>query len=141
MEHKLQSEIITEIDSLINEFKMEEARVRLGKLDHGKIPSKDRAAFAALARRSGELKLALKILQPNIFGVGSPAYADVIEYASSVRRLGLINQALILLERAPDLPETHLNRAFCYIHYWDYKKAQVELQAFLSNQGLSSKQH
>ena len=140
MDHKLNSEIISEIDSLINDFKMEGAKKRLDKIDHSTLPEKDRAPFASLARRSGNYKLALKILQPNIYGVGTPKYDDLIEYASSVRRLGLINQALILLERAPDLPKTHLNRAFCYIHYWDYEKAQVELIAFLKSPELSKKQ-
>ncbi len=135
----LYSDIFKEIDALINSFQIEEARQRLTKLDASKIPKKDRAQMASLARRSGELKLAIKILQPNVFGAGRPEYDDLIEYASSVRKLGLINQALILLERAPEYPKTHLNRAFCHIHYWNYKKAQSELEKFLNHEELATK--
>ncbi len=119
---------------------MDEALLRLKQLDISEIPKKFRADMASLARRLGEIKLAVRILQPNVYGVGRPEYEDLIEYASLIRRLGLTNQAMKLLDRAPEIPKTHLNRALCHIYYWNYQQAEEELGSFLKFKNLGAQE-
>ncbi len=136
--HQL-SDLFDEIDALINAHEIDQAKYLLARLEVKSLPEKSRGKFASLARRSGMWKLALRILQANVFGVGAPDPDDLIEYASSLRRLGLINQALILLNRTPESAKKHLNKAFCYVHLWDYPAAQVELEYYLKHENLNLK--
>ncbi len=134
------SELFDSIDSLINALEIDEAKKLLVQIEVKNLPEKSRGKFASLARRSGLWKLALRMLQPNIFGVGTPDSDDIIEYASSLRHLGLLNQSLILLNRTPESAKKHLNKAFIYVHLWDYRAAQVELEYYLQQTNLSIKE-
>ncbi len=134
------SELYDKIDELINAHEIDQAKYLLVRLEVKSLPEKSRGKFAGLARRSGMWKLALRILQPNVFGVGAPDPDDISEYASSLRRLGLINQSLILLNRTPESPKKHLNKSFCFIHLWNYPAAQKELELYLAYPDLSLKE-
>ncbi len=111
----------------------------LKEINFAKIPERDLAGVASVARRVGLLKDSLKILQNQIYGTGHASPLEIIEYASGLRKLGLINQALTLLSRVKEHEQASLHTAFCHINRWDYKSAQNELIQYLDNQKLDAK--
>ncbi|MCB0377264.1 MAG: hypothetical protein KDD33_02110 [Bdellovibrionales bacterium] len=125
-------ELRQDIDKLIVSFEVKKAQSLLKAMDIKSIPKKMRADFAALARRAGSYRLALRILNSNVYGADEASAEDTIEYASSLRRLGLINQALNLLKRVEHYPTSFLHQAFCHMHLWDYKSSQDCFIEFLS---------
>lgn len=137
---KFSQDLLDQIDAMIKSHEIEGARNLLSKITLSKVPSGKKAELASLARRAGNFKLGLKILSKNIFGVGQPEHADLMEYVGSLRRLGLINQAMELLSRSERTADSCLNEAFCYVQLWDYEKACERLQETLTFKGLSPTQ-
>lgn len=119
------------IDALIRAFHLAEAREQLNQIVIAEIPFEMRARIAQLSRRCDDIPRAIKILTPNIFGVAETRDEDLIEYASTIRRAGLIHQSLRLLERVKKHPLVHLHRGFCHINVWQYREAKAELETYL----------
>ncbi|MCJ8276240.1 MAG: hypothetical protein MJK18_05310 [Bdellovibrionales bacterium] len=132
--------MIQKIDQLVSNYNIEQAKVEFQKVSWDKTPRELCASAASLARRLDNPKGALKILHNNIYGTESPTPADIIEYSSSLRTLGLINQALTLLDRVPPTTTVHLHKAFCYITQWDYDLALEELDNYIKDPSLTKKQ-
>lgn len=103
------------------------------------IPSDLVGEFARLARQAHLYKEALEILHDHIHGARKPSAPLLLEYASSLRRLGMINQCLQLLKRF-EHPEKYLHEAYCHIHRWDYQKASVCLTHFLNQKSASERE-
>jgi len=135
------SQFCEEVDALIRAFKLAEARAKLEKLVLADIPFENRAELAQLARRCDDIPRALKILSPNVFEVARPSDGDLIEYASTIRRAGLIHQSLRLLGRVQNHPLVHLHRGFCHINVWQYREAKAELEQYLKSGDPADYQH
>lgn len=125
------SELYKSIDSLIVDYKTNDALKLLEGVSQVKIPDSQRALFAALARRLARPKMALKILHPNVLDLRHAKAEDIVEYATNLRRLGLIHQCRRVLGSSASTPLKNLHLAFCSIHHWDYPAAQQELQEYL----------
>lgn len=124
-------ELFKSIDRLIVDYKTNEALKILEGVAQAKIPDSQRAAFAALARRLARPKMALKILHPNVLDIRTAKSEDAVEYATNLRRVGLINQCRRVLETVNSERSKFLHLAFCSIHQWDYARALDELQEYL----------
>jgi len=129
-----------EIEELLAGYHLQDAVVRLKALDFAEIPPHLRADFASLARRAHLYKEAIKMLQDRIYGGGRPEDKDLMEYASSIRKLGMVQQCLNLLERVSEHKEKYLYQGFCHVHNWDYLKAQECFEKFLMQGGLSERE-
>ena len=129
------------IDRLVSEYKITEAKLLLRKIPVEEIPAKLRAEFAQLARRLGLHQRALKYLHGLIYDMTPEAsMADKIEYASTIRRLGMINHSKAILDGLDSVPEKWLYNSFCSIHLWNYSQASIELSEYLKFDQLSTKQ-
>src|SRR5688572_23070050 len=97
---------IADAERLIREGKAEAARKLLGDLSPRKIPRPLAVSVANLYRRMGLMHLALKLLAP--FVRPSPRRPLVatdpekLEYAASLIRLGVVNEAVRLLDSVDD---------------------------------------
>jgi len=130
------AETLKSIEELIKGHKIQAARQILSAIPIGEIPGDYRGRFAQLARRCDDISRALRILNPNIYEVPKPTVPDLIEYASTIRRAGLVNQSLLILDRVPNSNEAHLHRAFAHITLCNYAKAKDHLELYLLAPGL-----
>ncbi|MCB9072824.1 MAG: hypothetical protein H6623_04315 [Bdellovibrionaceae bacterium] len=126
--------------SLVDSLQLDKATKALKSLATEDIPRELRRDFAVLARRSHLYNIALRILQPNVYGVDKPSQADVFEYASSIRKIGLIRQCRILLDRAGEGKEQELYRAYSEVHEWNYKDAKTHFDHYLATYNLSERE-
>lgn len=132
-------DLFKSIDGLIASYNTNEALKLLDGLNQSKIPPNLRAQFASLARRVNRPKMALKILHPNLVDAKSVKPEDSVEYATNLRRLGLINQCRRVLENSKADSIKLLHLAFCSIHQWDYPRALTELTEYLAQPKLDQK--
>ncbi len=128
-----------QIDSDIAGYKLAEAKKSLQSLAVDSVPVELRHDFARLARRAGLVQKSLKFLHNNVYEIRRPSERDVLEYASCIRKAGLINQCLMLLSRLPNSPDKLLYEAFCFIHRWEYAEAEGRLLHLLENFELNDK--
>jgi tetratricopeptide (TPR) repeat protein len=113
-----------EIDRLITDFKLTEARHKLMSIDIEAIPPNDRSEYAQLCRRAGLFRLSLQFAHELIHESKNATQADLLEYAYGLRRVGLVSESLRLLDRRmPPSAKTSLQKAFCHIQRWDYGAA------------------
>ncbi len=119
---------------------MVEAKAILEQLDLKNIPNAHISKYANLAVRSASPDLAIRFLWDTIFN-RSPSVDELFEYASALRKLGLVNQSLKLAERFPQHPKYLLHKAFCFIARWDYKAARVHLEEFIKLTPPDSRDH
>jgi hypothetical protein len=113
-----------QIDKLINDFKLSEARQLLMGLDIEKTAIGERAQYAQLCRRAGLFRLSLQFVHELIHESKAATQQDLFEYACGLRRVGLINESLRILDRRmPPSARTSLQKAFCHIQRWDYGAA------------------
>lgn len=87
---------------------------------------------AQLCRRARLFEEGLKILAPLVrsrSGQAAPLPKEVSEYAILLSWIGSQGEALELLNTVSvaDVPDVHLNRAYCHILQWDYPTAAREL--------------
>lgn len=129
-----------QIDSLISNHEISEAQRLLQDLPIDTIPDSYKRSFAILCRRAGLSERSLKLLHPLIVDQRSTEPIDLLEYSSTLRKLGMVNQSLRLLDRCPESAEKNLYQAFCKIHLWDWEGASVLLNDYLQRPELSKKQ-
>lgn len=129
-----------ELNKLLDAFKISEAKRLLISIPPSDIPKDLRFEFAQIARRLGMNKFAVKVLWPNIYEEKRPLDRDVLEFASTIRGLGLVNQSLKLLGQLPEQPLKSLYKAYGYISRWEYETAISHLQKYLNYPNLSEKQ-
>lgn len=117
-----------QIDMLITEFKLDEARKLLMGIDIDSIPASERAGYAEACRRTGLFRLSLQFMYKLIYETKSATQDDLFEYACGLRRVGLVTEALRLLDRRmPPSARVSLQKAFCHIQRWDYGAAAGHL--------------
>ena len=80
------------LEKLIDGYHLKEVIPLIKSLDVELIPINLRSDFARLARRSHLYMEALKILQSVVYGVKRPETKDLLEYASCLRKIGMIQQ-------------------------------------------------
>jgi|GEM_PF-3466257 len=129
------------IDSLISNHEISEAQRLLQDLPIDAIPDSYKRSFAVLCRRSGLNERSLKLLHPLMVDLRSTEPSDLLEYSSTLRKLGMVNQSLRLLNRCPESAEKKLYQAFCKIHLWDWEGASVLIEDYLGKFELSKKQN
>ena len=110
------------------------------KLNKNKVPRKFVARYANLLRRLGGTKYALSLLNPIVRGeIEKPSVEEIIEYASCLSRLDLIDEAIALLTDIlnKNQPEIYLELAIAYMTKWDYPNAIPHLLRYLSFENLT----
>lgn len=117
-----------QIDKLLAEFKLTEARQLLMGLDIDSIAQSERSDYAHLCRRAGLFRLSLQFVHELIHESKNANQNELFEHASLLRRVGLIQESLRILERRmPPSARTSLQKAFCHIQRWDYGTAAGHL--------------
>ncbi len=129
-----------EIESCVRAHRIGAALKLIRRLKIKDVPEPFRGEFSQLARRCNDIPRAIKLLYPNIYKKKNPTAKDLIEYASTIRKAGMIKQCRLLLDRVPPCADVHLHRAYCFTHEWDYPAAQTELEKYLSHQGVGEYQ-
>lgn len=129
-----------ELEALVDSFQMEQPRKAIKALDIESIPKESRRHFARIARRCHMYNEAIRILQDNIYGVGTKSQEDLFEYASSIRKIGLVRLSKELLERAGEGKEQSLYRAYADIHEWNYTSAREHLHTHIHNFQLTERE-
>lgn len=109
-------------------------------MDPSEIPKELRHDFAKIARRCHMYNSAISILQPNIYGASAATQDDIFEYASSIRKIGLVRQSKKLLERAGHGKDQELYKAYADIHEWDYSSARIHLLKYLGEFDLTERE-
>jgi tetratricopeptide (TPR) repeat protein len=133
--------LIQELTSSVDAFQMDGARKTLKRLHPGDIPRELRKSFAQLARRCHMYNEAIGFLQPNIYGAQDATSEDLLEYASSIRKIGLVRQCRILLARADTTKDQVLYSAYCDVHEWDYLSAKLHFTNYLEHYQLSEREN
>lgn len=135
MSHDTQSleSDIKRIDSLISAFKLRDATAILSGYDYKRVPAARLAQFAQLCRRVGLDHLSLKLFHPWIHDRSSVRPSDELEYATCLRKVGLIHEALRILGNGQPTATWRLHQAYCHIQAWDYPKANEVLESALSH--------
>ncbi len=120
-----------------------EAQIRANaapKLEHFlnahnyKIPRPLTARYVNLIRRMGGPKYALNILNPIVRNDSAkPTVEEIIEYATCLCRVGLVDEGIGLLNSIANEPhaEIQFELAIAYMSKWDYPKAIPYLVKYL----------
>ncbi len=117
-----------QIDALITNFKLNDARRLLSGIEIASVPPAERSAYAQLCRRAGLFRLSLEFMYEVVYQTKLATQEDLFEYSSVLRRVGLVNEALRLLDRRmPPSAKTALQKAFCHIQRWDHGAAAGHL--------------
>ncbi len=104
-----------------------------------KIPRALIARYANLIRRLGGTTQALNLLNPLVRNESeSPSVAEVIEYASCLSRLGLIDESIALLSKIKyeSQPEIQYELAAAYVAKWDYPSSIPYFKKYLNSKEL-----
>ncbi|MCC6138504.1 MAG: hypothetical protein IT287_07710, partial [Bdellovibrionaceae bacterium] len=133
--------LIQEWTAQVDAFQLDKPKKALKALEPTDIPKDMRQDFAKIARRCHLYNEAIRILQPNIYGATNPTQGDVFEYASSIRKIGLVRQSKKLLERSGIGKEQELYKAYADIHEWDYGSARLHLKKYISDFSLTEREH
>ncbi len=105
------------------------------------IPRPLTARYVNLIRRMGGPKYALAILNPIVRNeLSKPTTEEIIEYATCLCRVGLIDEGVGLLNSIANEPyaEIQFELALACMSKWDYSKAIPYLIKYLSFKELSS---
>lgn len=113
------------IDSLIKDQKFDAAGLELNKVSVEDVPKSLKASFANLARRADLPLLSLKFLWSEVFASQSEEEAFISELASTLRKLGLSQQAGQWIDRLPESQRKFQELAFVQVHQWKYKEAKI----------------
>lgn len=128
------------ISQLLDAYQMREAKKLLLTLQPTDVFPDLRNEFAQFARRLGLFKYAVKVLWSSIYQEKKYNDSDILEFAASIRGLGLVNQSLNLLSRVSDQPNKFLYCAYGLINKWDYKNAAIFLEKYIAQPNISEKQ-
>ncbi len=99
------------------------------------------ASLGQLARRSGDARLATKLLHPWVRSDGrvpvAPSSAEIAEYAIALLNLGGREEAHNLLQQkaAQSYPSTTLYQVFCLFSGWQYEEAELKLKTLFNDHG------
>ncbi len=129
-----------EIETCVRAHQIGAALILIRRLKIKDVPDALRGEFSQLARRCNDIPRAIKMLYPNIYRRKDPAPKDMIEYASTIRKAGMMKQSRLLLDRVPACAEVHLHRAYAFTADWDYVKAQTELEIYLGHKDIGEYQ-
>lgn len=109
------------------------------------LPRSKRTPIANLARRAGQLDLAMRIMTPIVRPKTpispSPTSEELATYALILLGLGAQEECEMVLGQADEAsPEVLLAQAFSRIRSWNYKDAIEFLEKYIECQGLSDYQ-
>jgi hypothetical protein len=137
------SHLIQEVEGLIQSAQLRAARRKLQSVQKLATPARgQRLKLAQLARRSGLVSLALKLLNPVVRPSAKsplrPTAEESAEYAGLLIRSGANTEATHILEALDpgEVPEAWLYRAYACITQWEYEAAIPFLKSYLEVEGL-----
>lgn len=138
---------IEAVNALVREGSFADALAGITKLRSEGPPRNGLLPLSNLARRSGAPLLALVILKPLFRAEGRMLVGEVtdeerVAYAASLAAIGAYSEADSLLNVRGEsvIPEAHLQKGFCYLRQWDYKRAIPCLEDYLKCTGISDYQ-
>ncbi|MEK7355805.1 MAG: hypothetical protein AAB250_05120, partial [Bdellovibrionota bacterium] len=133
--------MIQDLENLVRSGQFAKVAEFLRSMKLGKIARMEQLAYANIATRIGDLRIALRILNPTIRGQTSepPTPEEKIQYANALRKLGAVSEAEEILRSidARALPEAFLHLAFCLVSRWEYVEAISLLESFLASPGVA----
>ena len=128
------------IENSIKANDISSARQALLKIRSDSVPENECVQWAQLARRAGLNKLSLSFLHRVVYETKNPSVEQTIEYASSIRGLGLYRESDRLLQVYPKFGPALLYRSFGYIECWNYLEAHECLVQCLGDKTLAPDQ-
>ncbi len=132
--------LVQELESAVDGFQLDIPRKTIKALDVESLPKDVRRHYARIARRCHMYNEAIHILQGNVYGTTSPSQEDLLEYASSIRKIGLVRQSKLLLERSGQGKDQSLYLAYAEVHEWNYAAARQHLLAHIHNFSLNERE-
>ena len=139
--------IVQDLDEKVKSGRSREVREALSELKLKTIPKNFRSPLAQIARRSGHVFLALKIMNPvvnpqKILEQDEIRSEDIITYSGALVRIGSTDEALKRLAtiNETDFPETTLIKAFGHILIWNYGEAAKLLRRYIKSNKVSDYQ-
>jgi len=132
-----------EIDQLVKNGKLTQAKDALRKSRQRKFPSNEIGKICLLARRCGLPELALRWLSPIVRPQGrtkSVATPDhLVEYAGALIHLGGVLEGMQIIDdvKEPLPPRAHLYWAFGCFARWEYAKSIPRLEAYIRHPEVS----
>jgi hypothetical protein len=128
--------LIQEIEAMIRMGQQTEARAKLLNIKLSQIPRAQAHQFANLSRRMGLASHSLKILRPpgTDFDLLRTS-EEKIEYAASLRSLGLVGEAEEVLQQvdASESPQALFHLALCLMSRWDYRSTIPLMKAYIES--------
>lgn len=131
--------VISEIDQLIIQGKLAQAKKQYVKLFNFKLTRLQRLALASLARRLARpldgVKLLYSVVRPKNHNPLLASEDEKAEYAGNLVRLGLNQEALTLLNTIQDKKciKAELFKAFAYVSNWDYAASISPLEKVIKS--------
>ncbi len=131
-------ELLNRCDEWVRSGQVARAAAEIRRLNLAQIPRLNRLPLARLCRRAGLITSGVKLLRPLIRDEREmeqkASLGEVCEYAALLTRIGLVDEAAQLLEKADTrrAPEAELFTSYCHIMRWDYERAIPHLRAFIS---------
>jgi len=138
-------EKLDQIGALIKSGRGKRAAQYLKKFRTGQLSGRLRAQYAALARRTKQPELSLKLLnkivrKPGIREVQG-SVPEQIEYAAALLKVGGHEEGLKILDDLKDPPpQAYLHQAAGHISQWNYKASTDDLEKYLQCEGLTEYQ-
>ncbi len=105
------------------------------------VPRSLAARYANLLRRMGGAKYAVTLLNPIVRSeTKKPTIEEIIEYASCLCRMGLIEESLVLLNSIANEPHVEIQYELAAAHMskWEFSKSIPYLLKYLKFKGLST---
>ena len=129
---------LDELERMIQNSNLLSVRNEVKSITAKDVPRFLVARFSNLLKRIGEIKMALKILNPIIFNpMASPEVEEIIEYASCLSRASLEDESIAMLNKIKNYsnPEIQFELAAAQIKKWNYSEAIPLLNEYINSQG------
>jgi hypothetical protein len=129
--------LVSTLEELVRSGNLGEARRLLLAADAGKIPRRYACRVANLARRCGQFKIALRVLNPYVeekAGAGGNDL-ELAEYALTLGKLGAPAEALRVIRRVRPAacPKQPFYEALILFSLWEYSQAIPLIGAYMRN--------
>lgn len=143
---RLDLSLIEKMENFVRSGDLKSVKNILQDISVRNVPRSFAFKIANLSRRVGHHRFALRLLNPIIHPTKSLQIPvtdeEVIEYAVNLMRIGIVGEALRLLEniKSKKNPDVLLYKAFCWVTLWEHEKAVPMILEYLKSNQISDYQ-
>jgi tetratricopeptide (TPR) repeat protein len=134
---KTLKQMLEHFESALRQGLISQVAKALSELDWNQVPRPWRQPLANVCRRAGLVSFGLKILspiaRPQTLNEDPATPVEMAEYAVLLQRIGVVDEALSILERlsVKDVPDAALFKAYCHFQLWNSEEAIACLEEYL----------